>query len=70
MLGTILSMIMAREFLRVAYLKPWFSLADLKVAPAYSPLILFLLFFAGGLVLLAWMLKTTYQCFQDKEARS
>ncbi len=70
MLATLFSMIMAREFLRVAYLKPWFSLADLKVAPAYSPLILFLLFFAGGLVLLAWMLKTTYQCFQNREVQS
>lgn len=69
-LTTIFSMIMARELLRVAYLKPWFSLTELKVAPAYSPLILFLLFFAGGLVLLAWMLKTTYQCFADKEVQS
>ena len=70
LLFSIFSMILAREFLQVAYLKPWFSLADLKVAPAYSPLILFLLFFAGGIILLAWMLKTTYQCFQNKEARS
>jgi len=70
LLGAIFSMIMVREFLRVAYLKPWFSLADLKVATAYSPMILFLLFFAGGLVLIGWMLKTTYQVFQNGEVQS
>jgi hypothetical protein len=70
LLGAIFSMIMAREFLRVAYLKPWFSIADLKLASSYSPLFIFLLFFAGGLVLIGWMLKTTYQVYRNKEVQS
>ncbi len=70
LLAAVFSMIMVREFLRAAYLKPWFSLADLETAPAYSPLILFLLFFAGGLVLIGWMLKTTYRIFQNREVQS
>ena len=69
LLAAIFSMIMAREFLRVAYLKPWFSIADLEVATAYLPLVFFLLFFACGLVLIGWMLKTTYQVFQNREAQ-
>ena len=70
LLGSIFSMILVREFLRGAYLKPWFSLGDLKVATAYSPLFLFLLFFAGGLVLIGWMLKITYQTFKNREVQS
>lgn len=70
LLGSVFSMILVREFLRVAYLKPWFSLADLKVASAYSPLILFLLFFGAGLVLIGWMLKITYQTYRNREVQS
>lgn len=70
LLGSIFSMILVREFLRVAYLKPWFSLEELTVSPAYSPLILFLLFFAGGLVLIGWMLKVTWQTYQNREVQS
>jgi len=68
-LGSIFSMILVREFLRVAYLAPYFSLTDLKIATAYSPLILFLLFFASGLVLIGWMLKTTWKTYQKKEVQ-
>ena len=70
LLGSIFAMILVRELLRVAMLKPWFTLADLHLAPAYTPLLLFLLFFGGGIVLIGWMLKITYQTFQNEEVRS
>ena len=69
LLPAIFAMILVREFLRVASLAPWFSLPDLEVAPAYSPLVLFLLFFIGGVVLIGWMLKTAHSSFQNKEVQ-
>jgi len=69
-LGTILLMVLMRDFLRIAYLKPWFSPAELTVQPAWSPFLLFLLCFIAGLVLVGWMLKTTYVGIHDKEVRS
>lgn len=54
-LGSIFTMLLARDLLRTAYLKPWFSVGDPPVTPQYSPLIVFLLFFVAGLALLAWM---------------
>ncbi|BCO10262.1 hypothetical protein GF1_26380 [Desulfolithobacter dissulfuricans] len=54
-LGSIFTMLLARDLLRAAYLKPWFSVGDLPVTPQYSPMIVFLLFFVAGLALLAWM---------------
>lgn len=67
---SIFFMILAREFLRVAYLKPWFSLSDLQVDSTYLPLFLFLLFFIGGIVLIGWMLKTAWQSFSQEEVQS
>ncbi len=65
--ASIFSMMLARELLRVAYLSPYFSLADLKIVPAYSPFALFLLFFIGGIGLIGWMLKTAWQSLNRKE---
>ncbi|RUM41719.1 MAG: hypothetical protein DSY70_00775 [Desulfobulbus sp.] len=67
LLTAVFFMILAREFLRVAYLKPWFSLADLEVASSYSPLFFFLLFFGAGLLLIGWMLKITWQTYHNGE---
>ena len=69
-LATILFMVFMRDFLRVAYLKPWFSPSELTVQPAWSPFILFLLFFVAGLVLIGWMLKTTFAAYSNKEVQS
>ena len=68
-LAAIFFMVLTREFLQLAYLKPWFSLADLQVASSYSPLFVFLLFFAGGVVLIGWMLKITWQTYQNREVQ-
>jgi hypothetical protein len=69
-LTTILFMVFSRDFLRAAYLKPWFSPSELTVQSAASPFILFLLFFIAGLVLIGWMLKTTYMAYRSKEVQS
>jgi len=70
LLGSIFSMILVRELVQLATLKPWFSPTALQVNPSYSPLILFLLFFACGLVLIGWMLKITWQTYQNREVHS
>ncbi len=69
-LGTILLMVFMRDLLRVAYLKPWFSFSDLQVESSWSPFLIFLISFIGGLALVAWMLKTTYIGLDDKEVQS
>jgi hypothetical protein len=69
-LATVLFMVLMRDFLRIAYLKPWFSPSELTIQPGYSPFILFLLFFIAGLVLIGWMLKTTFSALHNKEVQS
>ena len=66
----VLFMIIMRDLVRVAYLRPYFSLADLKVAPQYSPMLTFLVIFAGGLVLIGWMLKLAWRTITSGEVRS
>ena len=59
-LVTVLLMTLARDILRLTYLKPYFSLSDLPYVPQYSPFIIFLLAFIGGGFLVGWMLKTVW----------
>ena len=59
-LVTVLLMTLARDILRLTYLKPYFTLADLPYAPQYSPFIVFLLAFIGGSYLVGWMLKRVW----------
>jgi hypothetical protein len=54
-------MVLMRELLRVAYLKPYFFPTDLQVQPQYSPMILFLIVFAGGLAVMWYMLRLAVQ---------
>ncbi|MEN8258536.1 MAG: hypothetical protein ABFS09_11805 [Thermodesulfobacteriota bacterium] len=56
-LATIVFMVGVREIVRVQYLAPYFSLSDLQVVPQYSPMLLFLLFFAGGIALIWYMVR-------------
>lgn len=69
-LPTIFTMILVRDLVRVAYLKPYFSLSDLPLVPQYSPLLVFLLFFAGGLALFGWMLKLVWRTYNGEEVQS
>ncbi len=59
-LVTILLMTLARDILRLTYLKPYFRLSELPSAPQYSPFIVFLLAFVGGGFIVGWMLKTVW----------
>jgi hypothetical protein len=61
----LLIMILIRDMVRVAYLSPYFNLSKLVVKPEYSPLIFFLLIFAIGLGLIAYMLKLTFGCRKE-----
>ena len=53
-------MTLARDILKLAYLKPYFKLSDLPYVPQYSSFIVFLLAFVGGIYLVGWMLKTVW----------
>ncbi len=54
---TLLTMILLRDTVRAGYLAGVYHPADLPLAPALPPFILFLTSFVIGLGLLAWMLK-------------
>ena len=57
---TVLLMTLARDILRLTYLKPYFSLSELPYSPQYSPFIVFLVAFVGGIYLVSWMLKKVW----------
>lgn len=59
-LVTVFLMVVARDLLRLSYLKPYFSLSELPFKSQYSPFILFLLFFGGVGFLIWWMLKNIW----------
>ena len=59
-LVTVLLMTLARDILRLTYLKPYFSLSELPYSPQYSPFIVFLVAFIGGIYLVSWMLKKVW----------
>jgi hypothetical protein len=63
-------MIIMRDLVRVAYLRPYFSLADLKMVPQYSPMLVFLVIFAGGLWVIYWMLKLAWRTITSREVQS
>jgi len=50
-------MVLMRDIVRTAYLKPYFSLSDLKIEPQYSPLIFFLISIVIGISIIAYMLR-------------
>jgi hypothetical protein len=67
LLVSLFCMVLVREFARRLTLAPWFKTSDLEVVPQYSPLIIFLIVFAGGLGLVWYMIRLV---LTDKEARS
>lgn len=60
-LALVIVMVFMRDLVRVAYLKPWFELSELQVVPEYSPLVFFLVIFAVGLGMIAYMLKLVFK---------
>ncbi len=67
LLASLFCMVLVREFVRRLTLAPWFKTSDLEVVPQYSPLIAFLLVFAGGLWLVWYMVRLV---LTDKEVQS
>ena len=67
LMGALFCMVLVREFARRLALAPWFKTSDLEVVPQYSPLILFLIVFAGGLALIWYMIRLV---LTDKEVSS
>lgn len=59
-LATVFFMTVARDLLRVEYLKPWFSLSGLPTLPQYSPLVVFLLIAVAIGWSVWWMLKIVW----------
>jgi hypothetical protein len=57
LLGTVTLMALMRDFVRVGYLQEYFTLSDLRLEAQYSPLILFVVVFLGGLLMVAYLLK-------------
>lgn len=55
--GTVVLMVVNRALLRAEYLRGFFTVKDLEVAPQYGVLALFLVVFAVGLVAVGYMLK-------------
>jgi len=64
-LATLLCMVALREFVRAAYLAPYFKPADLPVAPQYSPMVFFFVSLAVGLAVIAWMLRLAAKYSKD-----
>ncbi len=64
-LPLLIVMILMRDLVRIAYLKPYFQLSDLTVRPEYSPMIFFLVIFAIGLALIGYMLKLAFGCRKE-----
>ncbi len=56
-LAAVVDMVLVRDLLRSAYLKPYFSPGELKVVPEYSSMILFLAAFVAGIVIIIYMVK-------------
>lgn len=68
-LPAVFAMILVRDLVRVAYLRPYFSVTELPRAYQYSPMLLFLLFLVGGILLVAWMLRLTWKSSEKEEVQ-
>jgi hypothetical protein len=55
--ATVAVMVVIRDILRNAYLAPYFSLGQLKVAPQWGVIEIFVVLFVAGLGVLFWMLR-------------
>jgi hypothetical protein len=62
---TILLMTLVRDWVRQAYLSPYFKLDSLPVNPQYGPAALFIIVLIGGLAVLYYMLRLVWN--QNKE---
>jgi hypothetical protein len=54
-----------RDLVRIGYLKPFFTPETLKVAPEYSPLLLFIVTLLAGVATILWMLRKTAMLYRN-----
>ncbi|GAB7024567.1 hypothetical protein [Salidesulfovibrio brasiliensis] len=54
---TVLAMAVTRHMLRKLMLEPYFSVQDLEVTGQYSPMVMFFVTLALGLLVIAWMIR-------------
>ena len=60
-LATILCMVLMRDILRTAMLKPYFNLSMLEIEPQYGSLVLFLVFLGIGVAAILYMFKLAFK---------
>lgn len=53
----VITMVLMRDIVRTAYLKPYFSLSNLKIVPQYLPMFFFIITLIMGIGLVWYMLK-------------
>jgi hypothetical protein len=68
-MGALALMLLARTVLRTALLAPWFSVSQLPVVPATSPLLFFLGVLAGGMILIVWLIRLAQRTKANKAAQ-
>jgi len=54
-----------RDFVRTGYLKPYFSPGSLILIPQYSPMIMFFVALAAGIIAVIWMLRKAGESFRQ-----
>ncbi len=54
---TVIFMALVRNMVRIQYLKPYFTLSDLKISPQYIPMALFIVTLAAGSGLIFYMVR-------------
>jgi hypothetical protein len=68
--ATLVCMVLMRDALRDALLKPVYDVWALPTAPQWIVIGLFLLLFVGGVVACAWLLKIAVRAARENAARS
>jgi len=64
-LATMIIMVIIRDMVRDAYLKPFYSVSDLTVSPEYTPFFIFLGALVLGLLIVIYMLKLAFYRSQE-----
>jgi len=70
LIATILCMVLMRDALRDALLKPAYDVWSLPTAPQWVAIALFLLLFVAGLAACGWLLKLSSRAAREKAAQS
>lgn len=66
MLGVLILMFIMRQYLRAAYLEPYFTLSSLEVVPQWGPLLTFMLTMVFLMIPITWYLVKVSMSMKDK----